>query len=443
MNTHADKTRENKSQSVSNGLTQKEGGSESSFQFADNRPEAIEQRKMQELANASSQVSQLRAFQEMANNSPQLKQANQQPIQRVKNNTDQQESDNNSQQAKDPAKLKRSEIMRQKLEAGSEEDGPSSITWADYAKQLTEEEEEEEWDDINTSDTAEILPGMKEFAMQTDAGFFAGRDDLLKEIDKCLEQCNLYREKLISQIVEVNDLEKDAKADEDLKIRKEKGARIIREFYNNKLGFLEKSVEKWLEQFQDDTSGSVMHRRTSIKALLPAIKSEKEMTVDERVQSVKEKEVKEMERAKKESEKKEKANAEVRSRPPFTSEEFKAEAQLWVVVPFSNISAVVSGLKAFHAIPEPRGDDSIRLAKLDACQKVRSAADAAFANIRKLKEHPGYDKGHTDFEKKSHDIRGDALVKLLGQCQNYYNTNRTDEEKAARKAELDAEQKSR
>jgi hypothetical protein len=257
MNTHADKGQENKSQAVSNGLTQKEGSKDSAYQFADNRPEAIAQRMMQDMANSSSQVSQLRVFQEMADKSPQVKKADQQAIQKKGSNPGQQKTDNNSPQEKDPAKLKRSEIMRQKLEAGSEEDETSSISWADYAKQLTEEEEEEEWDDINLSDSAEILPSMKEFARQTDAGFFARRDDLLVEIDKRLEQCNLYREQLTSQIVQVNDLEKDAKADEDLKIRMAKGAKTIREFYNEKLGFLENSVDKWLKQFQDDTSGSV------------------------------------------------------------------------------------------------------------------------------------------------------------------------------------------
>jgi hypothetical protein len=54
MNTHTDKAQENKSQAVSNSLTQKEGGSESTFQFADNRPESIAQRKIQVMVNNSS-----------------------------------------------------------------------------------------------------------------------------------------------------------------------------------------------------------------------------------------------------------------------------------------------------------------------------------------------------------------------------------------------------
>ena len=50
MNTHADKTQENKSQSVTTAFAQKQKGG-ASFQFVDNRPEAIAQRKLQEVAN--------------------------------------------------------------------------------------------------------------------------------------------------------------------------------------------------------------------------------------------------------------------------------------------------------------------------------------------------------------------------------------------------------
>jgi len=73
MNTHADKIDANKSQSVSNGESQLKRGGESTFQFLDNRPEAIAQMKLQEMGNNSPQVSKLRALQEMANNSPQTK----------------------------------------------------------------------------------------------------------------------------------------------------------------------------------------------------------------------------------------------------------------------------------------------------------------------------------------------------------------------------------
>jgi hypothetical protein len=52
---------------VANAVSQKSSG-ESTFQFVDNRPEAIAQRKLQEMANNSPRMAQLKAFQEMANN---------------------------------------------------------------------------------------------------------------------------------------------------------------------------------------------------------------------------------------------------------------------------------------------------------------------------------------------------------------------------------------
>jgi hypothetical protein len=100
MNTHADKTQENKSQAVSAETSQLQSGGESTFQFVDNRPEAITQRKLQEMANNSPRAMQLKAFQDIANNSPQAKQTTQlqsmmgnssaqqqQPIQKKENNT--------------------------------------------------------------------------------------------------------------------------------------------------------------------------------------------------------------------------------------------------------------------------------------------------------------------------------------------------------------------
>jgi hypothetical protein len=67
MNTHADKTQENKSQSVSNTISQKQGGGESTFQFVDNRPESIFQRKLQEMANNHS-LQQQQPIQKKENN---------------------------------------------------------------------------------------------------------------------------------------------------------------------------------------------------------------------------------------------------------------------------------------------------------------------------------------------------------------------------------------
>ncbi|MBB2148026.1 hypothetical protein [Pedobacter gandavensis] len=51
MNSYADKNNVNKSHAVANNLTPHNGASKPTFQFVDNRPEAIAQRKLQELAN--------------------------------------------------------------------------------------------------------------------------------------------------------------------------------------------------------------------------------------------------------------------------------------------------------------------------------------------------------------------------------------------------------
>ena len=69
MNTYSDKTEEKKKQSASNGNTQIKRGGESTYQFVDNRPEVVAQRKLQEMANKSPQSLQLKSLQDMANNS--------------------------------------------------------------------------------------------------------------------------------------------------------------------------------------------------------------------------------------------------------------------------------------------------------------------------------------------------------------------------------------
>ena len=46
MRTHSYKKTENKNQVVSNGQSQKQSGGESTFQFVDNRPEAVAQRQI-------------------------------------------------------------------------------------------------------------------------------------------------------------------------------------------------------------------------------------------------------------------------------------------------------------------------------------------------------------------------------------------------------------
>lgn len=65
MKTHTDKSQENKSQSVANTVSQKKSGVESTFQFVDNRPEAIAQRKLQMMANSNFQGKQITQMQSM------------------------------------------------------------------------------------------------------------------------------------------------------------------------------------------------------------------------------------------------------------------------------------------------------------------------------------------------------------------------------------------
>lgn len=70
MGTYTHKSQENKSQSVANMITQKSSGNDA-FQFVDNRSEIIVQRKLQEMANNSPQVKQMRAIQVMTNSNSQ------------------------------------------------------------------------------------------------------------------------------------------------------------------------------------------------------------------------------------------------------------------------------------------------------------------------------------------------------------------------------------
>ncbi|MEM8998818.1 MAG: DUF4157 domain-containing protein [Bacteroidota bacterium] len=112
MQTYADKNQENKRKAVANAVSQKKSASKSTFQFEDNRPEAIQMWKLKEMANSYSQKNSLqfmdnrpeaiaqRKLKEMMNSSPQnqhtaqfQKMANEnitkqeQPIQKKPNNT--------------------------------------------------------------------------------------------------------------------------------------------------------------------------------------------------------------------------------------------------------------------------------------------------------------------------------------------------------------------
>ncbi|WP_248277093.1 DUF4157 domain-containing protein [Chitinophaga sp. Ak27] len=100
MNTHVDKTPANKPQASLNTAVQKQSYNISAFRFVNNSPNAIAQKKMQDVINNSSRLEGLRAYQGMANDSPRVAQltafqemANnssalqQHPIQKKENNT--------------------------------------------------------------------------------------------------------------------------------------------------------------------------------------------------------------------------------------------------------------------------------------------------------------------------------------------------------------------
>jgi hypothetical protein len=84
MNTHADKTQENKSRTAANAVSQKQSGAESTFQFVDIRPEAIVQQKLQKMANNSPQAKKAAQLQSMANHNSAKQQ---QSAQETENNT--------------------------------------------------------------------------------------------------------------------------------------------------------------------------------------------------------------------------------------------------------------------------------------------------------------------------------------------------------------------
>ena len=83
MTTHAEKTPQNEQQSANTAAAYQQSAGEPTFQFADNRPEALTQRKCQQMADDSPQVAQLQAIQAMADNYS----ARQSPIQKKENNT--------------------------------------------------------------------------------------------------------------------------------------------------------------------------------------------------------------------------------------------------------------------------------------------------------------------------------------------------------------------
>ncbi|QHI38334.1 hypothetical protein IMCC3317_37250 [Kordia antarctica] len=76
MNTHADKKKEHKHQSAANVITKKQSGNISTFQFVDNRPEAITQRKLRDKITNGTHETQSKIIEEISENITQLKTTN-------------------------------------------------------------------------------------------------------------------------------------------------------------------------------------------------------------------------------------------------------------------------------------------------------------------------------------------------------------------------------
>ncbi|MBK6265112.1 DUF4157 domain-containing protein [Marivirga sp. S37H4] len=88
MNTHANKKQQNKNQSVVNTIAQKKGGGEPAFQFVDKRPEAVAQRKLQQIANNSPQARQTaQLLGKVGSEDIQLKKEEEELVQKKENKT--------------------------------------------------------------------------------------------------------------------------------------------------------------------------------------------------------------------------------------------------------------------------------------------------------------------------------------------------------------------
>lgn len=75
MNTYADPAHKNSSKSIANTTSKKLSDNLANFHLVDNRPEAVTQRKLQEIAINSPQVRRLTSFHEQVNNSSRVKQS--------------------------------------------------------------------------------------------------------------------------------------------------------------------------------------------------------------------------------------------------------------------------------------------------------------------------------------------------------------------------------
>ena len=84
MYAQVEKSKKNKSSSIANSVAQKKSNRKQGFGFVDNRPEAVAQRKLQEMVNKNSQATRMvQRYEKVDNNSAQYQKA----IKKAENNT--------------------------------------------------------------------------------------------------------------------------------------------------------------------------------------------------------------------------------------------------------------------------------------------------------------------------------------------------------------------
>lgn len=348
---------------------------------------------------------------------------------------DWQQSANQNSGAASAQKQQSLALILKNAESEKAELADTALLAAEGKSRVEQDSKDEDWDVADAAEATAVqvaLPTVEQFSQQTNAGVFARRDDQLKQIDAQLKTCNWAREAVYR--TDIWESKKDSDENKGSASHMERMMGYVesnRKDYQSQLKGLQTAVSAWLSQFAGDNSSSVVHRRGPIEALQQAIKSELQSTAEQRVLAVNEKEDKA------------KAAEEVSSRTLFTADEFKASAKAWVIIPFTSMSDVVTGLQQFHAIKDDPADDKIRLQKIELAQSIQDAASDANQSIVRLKEHPGYQKGHAGFEKTSHADKQNALRKVMSQCIKYKQYHRTQEEKdkiaAEVKASIDAQ----
>jgi hypothetical protein len=103
----------------------------------------------------------------------------------------------------------------------------------------------------------------------------------------------------------------------------------------------------------------------------------------------------------------------------YSVDAFKDEADLGMVsANLGEMGAVVSKLKAYHAIKEVSGDDSTRVAKLTTLDAISQLAKTAKQSIVDTQKRKSYKEGYPGFWQDWHKSRVQALDKLIEMVKN-------------------------